>query len=114
MANCQEIQQLGNSDPSHVRSYVKDPDKSTCRRPIVGQSAADIDIYPLIPGVSCAMKSIGAALAAVLLLGACSYNGLLGFEVEIRSDTVNLKPVSDEVSEYRSHCLPGKANKYSC
>lgn len=60
------------------------------------------------------MKSTAAVLAAVLLLSACSYNGLLGFELEIRSDAVNVKPVTDEVTEYRSHCPPGGAKKYAC
>lgn len=60
------------------------------------------------------MKSTGAVLAAVLLLNACSYIGLLGFEVEITSEEVNVKPFTEEVTEYRSHCPPGGAQKYAC
>jgi hypothetical protein len=60
------------------------------------------------------MKSMGAVLAAVLMLNGCAYNGLLGFELEITSDAVSVRPVTDEVTEFRAHCLPGDADKNWC
>ncbi len=60
------------------------------------------------------MKSIGAVLATTLLLGACSYGGMFGIELELSSDGVKFKPVTAEVGESRSHCSPGHANKNWC
>ena len=60
------------------------------------------------------MKSIGAVLAAALLLGACSHLGMLGFELEITADAVKFKPMAEEVSGDRSHCSPGDAKQNWC
>ncbi len=60
------------------------------------------------------MKPRGAVIVAVLLLGACSYGGMFGFELELRSDVVKLKPVTEELGGRRSHCSPADAKKNWC
>ncbi len=60
------------------------------------------------------MKSIGAVLATVMLLSACSHIGMLGFEFEITPDAVKFTPMADEASESRSHCPPGHPTKNWC
>ena len=60
------------------------------------------------------MKSIGAVSATALLLGACSYGGMLGFELEIRSDVVKFNPVTEELGGRRSHCSPADVKKNWC
>ncbi len=60
------------------------------------------------------MKSMGAALATALLLGACSYGGMFGIELEVRSDVVKFKPVTEELGERRSHCSPADTKKNWC
>jgi len=59
------------------------------------------------------MKSIAIALSSTLLLGACSYNGMLGFELEITPELVNVRPVTEEVSD-SPHCPQWRARKYWC
>jgi hypothetical protein len=65
------------------------------------------------------MKSIGAVLAAALLLSACSYSDIFGsdifgFELEIKSGEVKFKPMTVEVGGSRSHCSPGHPQKNWC
>ena len=60
------------------------------------------------------MRSISAVLATALFLGACSYGGMFGFELELRSDAVKLKPVTEELGGRRSHCSPADAKKNWC
>jgi hypothetical protein len=60
------------------------------------------------------MKSTGAVLATALLLGACSYGGMYDFELELRSDAVKLKPVTEEPRGRRSHCSPADTKKNWC
>ncbi len=57
------------------------------------------------------MKSIGAVLAAALLLGACTVSGP---KVKIEPAVVKIKPVTVEVGGNRSHCPPGHAKKKWC
>ena len=60
------------------------------------------------------MKSIGTAIVAALLLGACSHAGFLGVEIEITSDAVNFIPMDSEAGGSRSHCSPADASKFGC
>jgi len=57
------------------------------------------------------MKSIGAVLAAALLLGACTISGP---KVKVEPAVVKVKPVTVEVGGSRSHCPPGHAKKNWC
>lgn len=57
------------------------------------------------------MKAIGAMLAAVLILGACSVSGP---KVKVDPAVVKVKPVTVEVGGSRSHCPPGHARKGWC
>lgn len=59
------------------------------------------------------MKPIAVVLSSTLLLGGCSFNGMLGLELEIRPDVVNVRPVSEEVSE-SPDCPQWRAKKYWC
>ena len=60
------------------------------------------------------MKSLGAVLAAAVLLGACSHVGMFGFELKITSDEVTVMPLAEDVGGDRSHCSPGDAKKNWC
>ncbi len=57
------------------------------------------------------MKSIGAILAAALLLGACTISGP---KVKLEPAIVKVKPVTVEVGGSSSHCPPGHAKKNWC
>ncbi len=54
------------------------------------------------------MKSIGAVLAAALILGACSISGP---KVKLEPAVVKVKPVTVELGGGHSHCPPGHAKK---
>ena len=60
------------------------------------------------------MKSLGAVLAAAMLLGACSYIGMFGFELKITSDEVTVMPMAEDAGGDRSHCPPGDAKINWC
>ena len=60
------------------------------------------------------MKSLGAVLAAVMLLGACSHVGMFGFELKITSDEVTLMPLAEDVGGDRAHCSPLDAKNDWC
>jgi len=57
------------------------------------------------------MKSIGAVLAAALILGACSISGP---KFKLEPAVVKVEPVTVEVGGSRSHCPPGHAKKNWC
>lgn len=52
-------------------------------------------------------------MIASLLLGACSYNGILGFEIKITPDLVDVRPASEQVNE-SVDCLSWRAEKNWC
>jgi hypothetical protein len=56
------------------------------------------------------MKSIGAVLAAALLLGACTISGP---KVKVKPVVVKVDPVTVEVGGGHTHCPPGHAKKKS-
>jgi hypothetical protein len=60
------------------------------------------------------MKSLGAVLAAAMLLGACSNIGMFGFELKITSDEVTVMPLAEDAGADRSHCTPGDVKKNWC
>ena len=60
------------------------------------------------------MKSLGAVLAAAMLLGACSRMGLFGVELKITSDEVTVMPLAEDAGSDRSYCSPGDAKKNWC
>ena len=57
------------------------------------------------------MKSIGTVLLASLLLGACSSVGMLGFELEISADDVDIRAVTDK---NHIQCASVPTNKEWC
>lgn len=59
------------------------------------------------------MKPLAAVLASTLLLGGCSYNGIMGLEFEITPELVSVRPVTDVASE-SPRCLPWRARKNWC
>lgn len=60
------------------------------------------------------MRSIGAVVAAAVLLGACSSLGQIGVAVEIRPDSVGLVPMESETGEGRSTCPADVTGRFSC
>ena len=60
------------------------------------------------------MRSIGAVLTAVVLLGACSSLGQIGVALEIRPDSVGFAPMESETGEGRSACPADVTQRFSC
>ena len=57
------------------------------------------------------LKSIGAVLAGVALLAACSVSGP---RVTMDTGKVQTKPVTVKIDGGKSHCPPGHAKKNWC
>ena len=57
------------------------------------------------------MKSIGTVLLATLLMGGCSHVGMLGFELEITTDDVSLRPVTEQT---HLDCSPESTSENWC
>ena len=57
------------------------------------------------------MKPIVMVLLAALLLGGCSSLGMLGFELEIRTDDMSLRPVTEQ---NHFDCAPESTNQSWC